>query len=220
MDFSSRGAHRPGVQPTAAAPVNNSNVNGSNKKLGKFRDSRYSSILWLILIASVAVLVIALILAAITKSSGNEASYVKKDNYQVVAFTDKQAYFGKIKAITSNYLVLDDVFYLQDNNGTNQGSSGSTNSTLVKRGCEIHRPQDRMVIYRDQINFWENLENNGKVAEAIKQFKQQNPKGQDCNAITSQQQSQSNNSSNNTSESTNTNSTSNSNNATPKPTQP
>jgi hypothetical protein len=37
-----------------------------------------------------------------------------------------------------------------------------------------------MIINRSQIAFWENIKDNGKVVQAIKQFKQQNPNGPNC----------------------------------------
>ncbi|MBC7707914.1 hypothetical protein H7Y63_01690 [Polaromonas sp.] len=37
-----------------------------------------------------------------------------------------------------------------------------------------------MVINRSQVTFWENLQDNGQVAKAVKTFKTQNPGGQKC----------------------------------------
>jgi hypothetical protein len=53
-----------------------------------------------------------------------------------------------------------------------------------------------MVINRNQVAFWENLNNDGKVVQAIKTFQQQNPNGPNCSA-----------SSNSTNSTTNTQST-------------
>lgn len=61
-----------------------------------------------------------------------------------------------------------------------QGENANPNVTLVKLGCELHEPFDKMVINRDQVTFWENLQDSGQVAEAVKTFKQQNPNGQKC----------------------------------------
>jgi hypothetical protein len=41
-----------------------------------------------------------------------------------------------------------------------------------------------MVINRSQVAFWENLQDSGKVVEAIHTFQQQNPKGPNCSAAT------------------------------------
>jgi hypothetical protein len=42
-----------------------------------------------------------------------------------------------------------------------------------------------MVINRSQVAFWENLQDSGKVVQAIKKFQQQNPNGPDCTATSS-----------------------------------
>jgi hypothetical protein len=48
-----------------------------------------------------------------------------------------------------------------------------------------------MVINRTQIAFWENIKDNGKVVQAIKQFKQQNPNGPNCSQQSSSSSSNS-----------------------------
>jgi hypothetical protein len=50
----------------------------------------------------------------------------------------------------------------------------------VKLGCELHAPFDQMVINRDQVTFWENLQDDGQVAKAVATFKKENPNGQKC----------------------------------------
>lgn len=37
-----------------------------------------------------------------------------------------------------------------------------------------------MVINRDQVTFWENLQTSGQVATAVATFEKQNPDGQKC----------------------------------------
>jgi hypothetical protein len=50
-----------------------------------------------------------------------------------------------------------------------------------------------MVVNRDQVTFWENLQDSGQVAKAVNTFIKQNPTGQKC----VDQSSSSNNNSNN-----------------------
>jgi hypothetical protein len=50
-----------------------------------------------------------------------------------------------------------------------------------------HSPEDEMIINRSQIAFWENIKDDGKVVQAIKQFKQQNPNGPNCSQQSSSQ---------------------------------
>ncbi len=95
-------------------------------------------------------------------------------------------YFGNIKALNTNYLVLTNIFYLQTSGGSSStsaaasSSSANTSVTLVKLGCEIHAPLDQMVINRTSVTFWENLSPNGQVSKAVATWEKQNPDGQKC----------------------------------------
>jgi hypothetical protein len=70
-----------------------------------------------------------------------------------------QVYFGNITEMNSKYLVINNIYYLQTANNNGGTNSSSPNVTLVKLGCELHRPYDKMVVNRDQVTFWENLSN-------------------------------------------------------------
>lgn len=100
--------------------------------------------------------------------------------YQAVFFTNGQVYFGKLHTMNNDYMRLTDIFYLQrkasdttDDKNLQKGSNESdlNNVELVKLGQELHGPQDEMVINKDQILFYENLKENGKVASTISTYK-------------------------------------------------
>ena len=109
---------------------------------------------------------------------------IDKSGYQALFLTNNQVYFGKITGITKDYVALRDIFYLQtqqsvqsttspdgsvqsaNNNGSNQKLL-----SLAKLGNEIHGPKDAMYVPRDQILYWENLNNSGRVAKAISDYK-------------------------------------------------
>ena len=179
MEFSSRNnVQRSAVRPIAG-PDNGSigqTIGNTVNKTKSPRGARGIKLLGYVLFVSGLILAVAIIVSISTRST--EKSFVDNSNYQVVALVDKQAYFGKITDITNNYIVLKDVYYIQGS--TDQNSTSAANTTLVKRGCEIHKPQGEMIVYREQINFWENLQKDGKVATAIAQYAKDNPKGQDC----------------------------------------
>ena len=74
---------------------------------------------------------------------------------------------------------LNDVFYLQVNQTNNvqpsQNSNTNNNNNLVLQKLgkgELHSPDDSMIINSDQVTFWENIKNDGKVADAIKRYKE------------------------------------------------
>lgn len=98
---------------------------------------------------------------------------VDKNAFQSVFLTNGQVYFGKITEITTSSVVLEHVYYLKDDN---------SNKSLVKLGCELHKPQDKMTIVRSNLQFWENLkaDDAAGVTSAIKQYETANPNGQKC----------------------------------------
>ena len=100
---------------------------------------------------------------------------------QAVFLNTGQVYFGNIKTLNNKYFVLSNIYYLQTSGGnTAAAANANTSVSLVKLGCELHEPYDQMVINRDQVTFWENLQDNGQVATAVSTFKKQNPDGQKC----------------------------------------
>lgn len=135
----------------------------------------------------------ALLLAAIALYLGfggnlnGEARKVKDTKYQAVFLNGGvtsgsvtySTYFGHVTALNDDYVVLRDVYYLTDA----QTEGGQSNPQLTKLGCQqLHSPDDEMIINRSQVAFWENLQDSGKVVQAIKQFQQQNPNGPNCDA--------------------------------------
>jgi hypothetical protein len=104
---------------------------------------------------------------------------VDAGKFQAVFLNNDQVYFGKIRDISDDELVMTDIYYLQQSSNQQQSvgqaaeskDTDQANLSLVKLGEELHGPQDEMRINRDQIIFWENLKDNGKVAEAIKNYK-------------------------------------------------
>lgn len=103
---------------------------------------------------------------------------------------------------------MENIYYLRVNQQVqpNQSSNSTNDISLVKLGCELHGPQDNMVINREQVIFWENLKPDGQVAKAVENYKKQNPGEQKCDQASSQN--------NTNSSSTNTDNTSETNNNT------
>lgn len=125
----------------------------------------------------------------------NESKYVQSSDYQAVFLTNGQVYFGKVKAINSDFIRLENIYYLTQTSASGSSSDQSSNGnyTLVKLGCQqIHYPLDEMVINRSQVSFWENLNAKGKVVTSIAQFQKSNPNGPDCSQVSNQTQASSN----------------------------
>ncbi len=122
-----------------------------------------------------AIVIIALAyLVYVTNGFGiwaNSGVKLNKDGYQAVFMDNNQVYFGKISKIDQKQIVLDNIYYLQVQQVQPKPESDTQGKlTLVKLGNEIHGPEDQMSINADHVMFWENLRDEGKVVQAIKQY--------------------------------------------------
>jgi hypothetical protein len=146
---------------------------------------------WFVFTALVALVLLLAIGWLMFSGNGTttESNQVNDGKYQAVflnggatsgsvAYT---TYFGHVTKLNNNYMILKDVYYLTTS--TTNDNSQAANPQLTKLGCQqLHSPYDEMVINRNQVAFWENLQDNGKVVQAIKQFKAQNPNGPNCSS--------------------------------------
>jgi hypothetical protein len=146
--------------------------------------------LFTVIVGSALLLAVVSLYLAFSGDLNSEAKRVDKTKYQAVFLNggvtsgsvSYSTYFGHVSKINDKYLVLNNVYYLTDQ--TTQAGQAS-NPQLTKLGCQqLHSPYDEMVVNRTQVAFWENLQDSGKVVQAIKQYQQQNPKGPNCNATT------------------------------------
>lgn len=140
---------------------------------------RPKKLLWIGLI--VVVIIIGVIASLVIFKSQNAATGIDKNKYQAVFFTNGQVYFGKLQPFNSEYLRLTDIYYLQTQSGAKDDSENPQQTTpdngnvqLIKLGEEIHGPEDEMIISRDQVLFYENIKQNGKVAQSIQTYKSSN----------------------------------------------
>lgn len=190
MEFMNRN-----VQPAQGAHANGPNTvpGGVPGRMGKKHDSerfggKFFNVGSIVLLVSIAILVGALASYFAVGNNGNEGQYVNNNEYQAVfvnvnGTSGGQVYFGHIKSLTSNYIDLTNVFYIQ--NQSSSSSSSSNAYTLVKLGCELHGPEDQMIINGSQVYFWENLKSTGQVTQKINQYYKDNPNGQNCSQSSS-----------------------------------
>jgi FlaG/FlaF family flagellin (archaellin) len=188
MDFSTRNnqqspaAPRPGTNFTGGdAPARKEGRSG--KRLVNSKWTKWGGLL---LLVAVAVLLLAVIWILINGGSTKaESSYVDSSKLQAVFLSNDQVYFGHISELNGKFVALNNIYYLQtQNSGTTTTTTSSNNVSLVKLGCELHKPYDRMIINRSEVEFWENLQSDGQVANAVKQYQQNNPNGQKCSNTT------------------------------------
>jgi hypothetical protein len=130
----------------------------------------------------VLILVGAVILVALLAFGGfflyqsRTGSNIDGGKYQAVFLSNGQVYFGKLSPLNSEYMKLNDIFYLQTKADTTSGNPQATSSQtasdvqLIKLGNEIHGPDDQMTISKSQILFFENLKKDSKVSSSIDSY--------------------------------------------------
>jgi hypothetical protein len=187
MEFTPRGIRGNAPQP-ASAPHHSApqSAHGRRKHIDwAARTVRFE--LFTVIVGSALLLAAVSLYVALSGGIAGEAKKVQKDKYQAIFLNggvtsgsvSYSTYFGHITRLNDKYVVLNNVYYLTDQ-GTAQGSQ-SASPQLTKLGCQqLHSPYDEMVINRSQVAFWENIKDDGKVAQAIKQYQQQNPNGPNC----------------------------------------
>lgn len=90
----------------------------------------------------------------------NKQDFIDPNTYQAIFLTNDQIYFGHLRNISPEYLILSEVYYVK----INEDGDGQ----LVKLGAgEPHGPQDKMIINHDQVLFWENLKFDSPVVKTI-----------------------------------------------------
>ncbi|MBI5139495.1 hypothetical protein HZA26_02710 [Candidatus Nomurabacteria bacterium] len=94
--------------------------------------------------------------------------------YQSVFLENGQVYFGKLE-YKGSWIKLTDVYYLQVTDPLQVGGEVGTNSKeqniqLIKLGSELHGPKDEMFISKSKVLFWENMKDEAKVLQSIKDY--------------------------------------------------
>lgn len=182
----------PSAAPQQAAPQS-PNAQGPQKKKRFSRsngDSKGLRITSVILLFSVTILLVALA-ASFVFGPKSEKSYIETERLQAVFLNGGQVYFGNITDLNDKYLRMENIFYLrvnqvvQPNQEGTQQQAGQNDISLVKLGCELHRPSNEMLINRSQVVFWENLKDEAgenTVPGAVKKYRADFPNGQECQA--------------------------------------
>lgn len=92
---------------------------------------------------------------------------------QAIFLTNGQVYFGEISKTNSKWIELKDIYYLQVQQPLQQKDPKEQQQpqiSLVKLGNELHGPVDKMKINRDHILFYEDMKDESKVNDAIRDF--------------------------------------------------
>lgn len=212
MDFMNRGVRTNQTSPQQSGQ-STSQPAGENNKSSKFskHNLNWNKIGSAGFLTAIVILVVATILAIGFGKGNSESKYVDDSKMQAVFLNGGQVYFGNITDLNNKFMRVNNIYYLRVNQQVQPDGNASQQNdiSLVKLGCELHGPQDEMLINREQIIFWENLKSDGQVAKAVEEYVKQNPDGQDCNTASSAPSTNNTNTNTNTPTTNSTNNNSN-----------
>ncbi|HAC56223.1 TPA: hypothetical protein DCF80_01870 [Candidatus Saccharibacteria bacterium] len=94
------------------------------------------------------------------------------DRYQAVFLDNGQAFFGKLKNVTGEYLVIEEAYRAQaqdlPSDATDeQKEAVANNVSLIKVGKEVYGPENAVRVRAEQVVYWQNLTPDSKVSKAI-----------------------------------------------------
>lgn len=181
-------------EQSSQATAESTRIKKTNRNVFGSSDApKWLNMLSVVILFGIAILLLLLTLLFVRSESGksSEAAQVETSQYQAVFLNNGQVYFGNITDLNGRYVRLNNIYYLTQ--ATTASAAGqqqaSSDYTLIKLGCQqIHHPTDQMIISRDQVTFWENLDKNGKVAKSIADFKSKYPNGPDCSQVSNETQ--------------------------------
>lgn len=103
-----------------------------------------------------------------------QAAEVKGSGYSAIFLTNNQVYFGKLSDANSQYPKLTEVYYLRVERPLQPPpatESAQPDVQLVKLGNELHGPVDEIRFNREQILYIEDLKDDSRIVQAIREFK-------------------------------------------------
>lgn len=130
---------------------------------------RLKIVFWIVIIAG-AVFVVVIVLR------GQRLLVRTPSAYQAVFLDNGQVYFGKLGAVNRDFLSLTDIYYLRAGSIQSPPSGGTPPEAgqkidLIKLGAELHAPKDEMIINREHVLFYEDINENGEVMRLIRKHK-------------------------------------------------
>lgn len=137
------------------------------------------SLVWTITLVIFALLVGTFGGYVLATSQAHADTGIDSNKYQAVYLMNGQLYFGKLSMLDANRFTLTNVYYLQagtseeaTSKGTNSTSSTDTSKfQLIKLTRAIYGPSDEMIISKDQVLYYQNLNADSKASQLIQNDK-------------------------------------------------
>jgi hypothetical protein len=147
----------------------------SNKNKKKIRTLNFNKIL-LVLVGIFVVLGLVYVLqsgSVSTKTAFSQQTAQQGDQRVAVFLTNGQVYFGYLANADKDYVVLNDIYYLNGQDLLNPDKTDSVDLkkvSLIKMSNELHQPQSTMNISSNQILFFQKLRPDSRINLAINKF--------------------------------------------------
>lgn len=121
----------------------------------------------------VAVLLALLVAITLIRQFG-VGSGINKNGYQLVSLTTGERFIGKLSSTDGDYVTLHEVYYQQTTGAQKSETQDAAietpgQITVAKLSSTVAKPEDTMRIASDKIVHWENLQDDSKIVEAIRQ---------------------------------------------------
>ncbi len=94
--------------------------------------------------------------------------HINTSQYQAVYLINGQMYFGKLQNAEGTYLYMRSPYMPQSTTDSSSQTTDANTSTLVRVRDQLWGPEDSIAIRADQVAFWQNLRDDSKVTQAIK----------------------------------------------------
>ncbi|HEX2240908.1 MAG TPA: hypothetical protein VHJ82_07205 [Actinomycetota bacterium] len=122
---------------------------------------------------AISTLVLILVVAGITylvttklfRDTPVEA-FVGEGEWQAVILSNDRVYFGRLSELDDDFFLLVDAYFLREQLDTQEDPVRQVASLRL----ELHSPQDRMLINREEVVLVENLSADSPVIETIEQL--------------------------------------------------
>lgn len=176
MRLGSSRRHEETTQPTAESQTAVASLGHASRPQIQYQDRPRSRGGWIIV---VAILIAATAVGwALWYKMGSSATSVpiEKDKYQAVFMSNGEILFGKLTTLDAAHVELSEVFYIRSNvndataTESEDAQTEDSDMQLIKRGEEVHGPEDAMIINRDQVLYYENLKPSSKVSQLIQKY--------------------------------------------------
>ncbi len=158
--------------PRAPAPVEPKPAQARRSVEPRAPKRKASKKVWVIALIVGAVIVAGFVTWLIIFSSRTATAGIDASKYQTVYLMNGQIYLGKLTAINDTQYRLTNVYYLQTSaaetpEGEETGAEPGSNSQLIKLSDAIYGPEDEMIISKDQVLYFQNLNSGGRGAQLI-----------------------------------------------------